>query len=451
MNDNDIEQRLQQLLGSAPIVPAPEGLRRAVIEARTAAGDTTTATDRTAADEVRTAPRVRLIAWRGRRGRTAFALAGLAATFVLAAGLLTIVANRPSPSTQPGASPSGPIERIDWQVGHLPGAPSSGEGIAAFLNGKIMYFGTNVWSLDEASGSWAQLTTSNPFDSNELGPGWIHSVVEDGSGGLVAYGDAEKNFGQRTAMVWRSTDGRTWTPTQLGAGSVDLVIAAPNGLVAMGTPASNYDCLTPPTEPTILWRLGGDGKWTTSSMPEAFLALGAVLVHGQIVVWGDRECVGPFSTVPPDFRSFWSSGDGVGWRRLAATGLPSTGYLMLEVVPFGDRLAAYDAQSGARSPLISSVDLETWQAATLPAAAGVDTTVIAAFADQGQIVVIGRGNTVWTSSDGMSWQVLPDSSWGPDVTPILTRAYLSGDQVLLPGATLSDGSMGYLLGTIVRK
>ena len=30
MNDNDIEQRLEKLLGSAPVVPAPEGLRRAV-------------------------------------------------------------------------------------------------------------------------------------------------------------------------------------------------------------------------------------------------------------------------------------------------------------------------------------------------------------------------------------------------------------------------------------
>jgi hypothetical protein len=85
MNDRDIELRLGEFLGAAPVVGAPDRLRDAVLRDRT-----------------RPAAR-RAFTWHRPTGRALSALVGLAATLVLAAALLTVVAKRPAPaaSTKP--------------------------------------------------------------------------------------------------------------------------------------------------------------------------------------------------------------------------------------------------------------------------------------------------------------------------------------------------------------
>ncbi len=85
MNDREIELKLEAFLGAAPIVVSPDRLREVVVRDRT-----------------RLAERLALN-WHWPVRRTLPALVGLAATFVLAGALLTIVANRPAPaaSTKP--------------------------------------------------------------------------------------------------------------------------------------------------------------------------------------------------------------------------------------------------------------------------------------------------------------------------------------------------------------
>jgi hypothetical protein len=437
MNDSDIELRLGDYFRHSPKPELPERLQAAVT-----------------LDRARPARRLSVLP-HGPRARTVSALAGLAATFVLAVGLLAIVANRPTQS--PGASPitSGRIERIDWQVGHLPSADSI--SILKMLNGNLMYFqrageqAGNVWSFDRTGGSWIQLTSSSPFDSDQSGDYTLQNVVEDGEGGLVAYG------AQGTAaVVWRSRDGRTWTATQLGSGIVNLVAAGPTGLVAIGfAPSRTGDCES--TNSTAVWALGSDGKWAQTSLPGgAIFPISAVLWHGQIVVSGNDTCwesVPAWSTIPPDFRGIWTSSDGTSWRRIAVTGVPSDldRYYYLTLVAHGDRLVACDGGRKSNDVLVSSTDLTTWQTVALPAVSGKAPGVIAAFDDSGELVVIGADGTIWTSSDGEAWQTLASNSWGSAASfAYPSGASFSGDQIVLPDATLADGSSGYLIGTIVR-
>ena len=78
MNDNDIELRLGALLEAAPVIASPDRLRRAVVRDRMR--------------PVRLPGR----AWHRPNGRAISALAGLAATFVLAGAMIVVVANRPA-------------------------------------------------------------------------------------------------------------------------------------------------------------------------------------------------------------------------------------------------------------------------------------------------------------------------------------------------------------------
>jgi peptide/nickel transport system substrate-binding protein len=441
MNDNDIELRLDKLLRNAPIVPAPQTLCQAVTADRAP-----TRPPRVTPKETSPAPRP-IAFWRGRRARTVSALAGLAATVVLAAGLLVIVANRP---TSPAASPdtAGRIERIDWKVGPAPESEVSGRIYQ--LNGQVMYFGQAVWRLDEGSDSWVKLTASDPFGDND-----VLGVVEDGQGGLIAYGDNyPANDAGTTALVWLSSDGSTWTQVALGQGVIRKVVVGPSGPVALGDSPSKFECGANPDHATA-WTLGSDGTWTQITLPGGPSSVThAILWHGQIVVAGYRSCwdtsVEAPPTLPPDFNLIWTSTDGMSWQGIATSGFPTSGgaIQMPFLASHGDSVIAFDVSGFAASnvPLVSN-DLSSWRAVSLPLQTASPTVWWVTDAGS-EYLAFGDDCALWTSVDGDAWSQLP-SSPGPGLWPasvhLCSGATVSGDRIVLDA-----GSDGYLVGTIVR-
>lgn len=140
MKDHDVELGLQKLFGAAPVVASPERLRQAV------AGDR----------DLRVPESARV--WRRPSGRAVPALAGLAATLVLAAALLTIVVGRPTPGASPsrsGPTPTGsaPIASKPPTPGHTPGkfvptgSMTAGRDMAMatlLQDGRVLIAGGNV-------------------------------------------------------------------------------------------------------------------------------------------------------------------------------------------------------------------------------------------------------------------------------------------------------------------
>jgi hypothetical protein len=130
MNDRDIELRLGDFLGAAPVVSSPDRLRDAVIRDRT----------RPAARPPN--------AWHRPMGRALPALVGLAATFVLAAGLLIIVANRFGPAA-PAASAK-PASGTFSQTGSMAQARQD-EAAVLLSDGRVLIVGGKGSDGDLAS------------------------------------------------------------------------------------------------------------------------------------------------------------------------------------------------------------------------------------------------------------------------------------------------------------
>jgi hypothetical protein len=463
MNDNDIELRLERLLGSAPVVPAPESLRQAILDDR--AIDQTAGTDRQ-----RTTVRPAWI-WRRPRVRAASALLGLAATLVLAAGLLTFAAHRPA---QPPASGAGRQVHVEWTGIALPAPYLYRLGSMTQLGGKLVASlprstqdmanpdtSVSVWSYDPETSKWVELASPDVFLGGATNA-WranINGLTPDGHGGLFAYGSinqgAAEEPGSDAAMVWHSEDGRSWEASDLGPGTVDAVFVRSGGAVAVGdfdSPAGlNSSAVTS-------WASTDLKTWTRRAIAEPpYFFQSAVEWNGRLVVAGTN------AGSPQDPR-FWISSDGVSWQRIAPSGFPTNGsYSIVSLTAGADRLLAFNWDDPGQPPLISS-DGVTWRSGTRPSAPNGQTILYIAAAG-GTLLALGSGGAVLSSPDGEAWTQLPQSSWfgalgkpyvgvpsdafpGPTLLPKWFNPIVAGDLIAVPEVTLNDGSYGFLLGTV---
>jgi hypothetical protein len=465
MNEDELTIRLERGLRNAPTVSAPEGLRQAVLDdrmfGRPNAGRRWTVPQRGRLRHVRSA-------------RSTAALVGLAATLVLAAGLLAVAISRPA---KPAASYAGPQVRVDWTPVKMPNPRLLSLGSIAELNDKLVAsmtpftrypgdtaYGDSVWSYDYATATWVELASPETLAAGEAkAQAYVRGVTPDGVGGLYVNGyisrlDAD-GYGSSEAMVWHSADGRSWKSSDLGPGRTEALFVRSGVTVAIGEhSAQPLDCSG--QSAAVSWTSTDDNTWTmhTFATPPDEV--------GSAFEWGDSLVIKESSGCPDNAKDsrFWTSRDGISWQPVNPSGLGDGYYYNSLVVLVGKNITlAYDV-GHPENALISS-DVRSWQPGAMPSFP--DGQSVVGFAQQdGTFLAVGSAGAVSSSADGESWRLLPELSWlspygrpysgvAPDSwgssNPDLGFAgpYSADGLIAVQNLTLNDGSYGFLLGKVV--
>lgn len=244
----------------------------------------------------------------------------------------------------------------------------------------------------------------------------LDTTVYDGtvwSGGYILLGATTRaDRGGRSAVVWYSTDGRTWERTAdpdgvLGAADDQQLLdvaEGPDGLVAVGTRgAALAGAVWRSDREGDEWRLVTDDAFRDAS-PTAVAAGPAGLV-----------AVGTRTTGGETRATVWTSDVGDRWRRsdaaLPAAAEPSA------IAALPDRyvvVGAIDVGGATAAAAWTSHDGRVWTQAAGDGFAragqdGTPTDVAATDVDAqpGRLLAVGEsagaGTPVWSSTDGTSW------------------------------------------------
>ena len=301
----------------------------------------------------------------GRRGRNAAAAAGLAATFILAAGFLVVTLNRTSPS-EPGSART--YSQIQWHATKVP-AESTLSPFLAVSNGRL-YMVTNagqtstrtiqIWSSADAV-QWDK--AAHPG----MEPDFVaRAAVADGHGGLVVVGELTPSEAV-VPQIWHSTDGKAFAKAQVQLPSAGSAPGTSSGeIVAVAT------------------------------------------ASGQMVAFGDHDIV-DMTKGAPEVRGLdsWHSTDGSTWMHSDLAG--SDGYQAISMTAWSGGFAALATAPGVDSGygVWLSADGVAWHKA-----ASVATIVaVSIMALPNGLVVVGakkdaaRGMVPasWSSADGAAW------------------------------------------------
>jgi hypothetical protein len=313
--------------------------------------------------------------------------------------------------------------------------------------------------------------TSPAFFTSADGLRWTLTQTEDpvidaSQGGiperLVAVGDSllamDRPF-SGAPLLWRSTDGTTWSPLDsptwrdaLATNTLVSVAAGPRGVVVVG--AEGRSCCTAQQGlPMILH--SSDGLtwdrldlsavfdraflWDVTPYPGGFVIVGRT---GEADVVGSEPAIG----VP----AAWTSEDGLTWVAAEVEGAEATGARLQTVIAGADGLFATGRQIdttalSGQGPLSgwASTDGRSWQ---LLGEMGTDLPLATPYAgnlagDGAHMVMLGRESckthdlSAWTSLDGFTW----------------TRMAFSGETAylgLIPGPVCNDdGTEDWLVGS----
>jgi hypothetical protein len=310
----------------------------------------------------------------GHRGRSAAAAAGLVATVVLAAGFLVVVLNRNSTPGDPGAaraysqvqwhatkvpaeSSLSPLMAVSsgrlymftdvaqgssrspelwssadaaqWQQAPDPGMEPDFVARAAIAdgNGGLVVVGElapagasvvpQIWhSTDGGTFAKAQIELPDAGSAPGSTSGQIVAVAS-AAGQMVAFGDHDVVDATKGALEaraldsWHSTDGSTWTHSELGGSDgyqATSMTAWSGGFAALTTESgkdSGYG----------VW-LSSDGvAWHKAATVPAITALSIMaLQRGLVVVGGKEDAVRGMAPAA------WSSSDGTSWTEAIASG-----------------------------------------------------------------------------------------------------------------------------------
>jgi hypothetical protein len=294
-----------------------------------------------------------------------------------------------------------------------------------------------VWSSTDAM-SWRR-QNDLPAPAGSI----ISAAVVGQDGSVLAVGGSGP-----TAAAWRSTDGVTWTLNQLptprtdtGAGPgaaerLSAVAAIPGGYVAGG-----YVESATATRTASLWRSPDGVTWTRAIVP---IPGGSSEVTGIAALGSsDLVAVGIAGDERRGTAAVWQSKDaGATWSAIAS---PSFGAgRMLAVAAGGGGVAAVgelQQQNGAAAWF--SVDGSTWAVSSGPGLdnGGLQMVMMAVgrsasgFAAAGWRSDAGNGSAVaWSSSDGRQWIHLPQK-------PTFSGAGLAA--VLAAPRLMVAGTMGW--------
>ena len=449
-------------------MPAPEGLRQAVLDDRMFG--------RPDAGRRLALPQQGWLR-HGRSSRAAGALVGLAAALVLVATLLTVTANRPA---QPAASGTSPQIRVDWTAVKLPNPRLLGLGSIAELNGKLVAglrpfaryagesaSGDGVWSYDPTTATWVEMADPETLAGGDpKAQAYVNGLTPDGVGGLFVYGSIARwdadGYQLSEAMVWHSADGRSWKPSDLGPGRTEALFVRSGITVAIGEhSAKPQDCSGQAA--AVSWTSTDDNIWTMHAFATPPYEVGSA------VEWGDRLVLRESSGCPNNGNDngFWTSNDGISWQRVVPSGFASDGYYDLATLAGKNITLAYDLDHLGNAPLISS-DVTSWHSGAMPSLPG-GQSVAGIGQEGGTFLAVGTAGAVSSSTDGETWRLLPELSWlspygrpydggvardsMPSPYPVLQVVWappiVAGDLIAVPNVTLNDGSYGFLLGKVV--
>ncbi len=457
MNDSDMEKWLAERFRAAPHPEPSERLQQAVDADRIGASVSRGSIGPS-----------RALGLFGRRPLLA-GLVGLAATAVLAAGLLAVVANRP---TQTPAAPGGAIE---WQ----PSTQVSGftfalgpylasAGGRLYLVGSIAVMGgssaTEVWSSADGA-RWQRVAESGAFDKSGSGVA-AAGISDDGNGGLVVVG----SIGSTAPMAWHSPDGRTWTQADVGAagsGELKRVAARPGAIVAFGdwmAPVSVGGTANGQRANQLgVWFSANGNTWGQVVLPDS-----VGYTPSALTAWK-----GGFAAVAQKgtgalVSSIWTSTDGRTWEK---TSSDLVGFGATAMAALGDRVVAVGSRLDQSVKLglfpasWSSADGRTWTESSVftrdPAVMFDDVTAVG-----GTLVAIGSSHmispesagdmttppptpseSVWTSTDGTAWRLLAEVTSPKFGFYLNTHITSLGGRVVV--ATQSAGAVEVFLGDLV--
>ncbi len=285
---------------------------------------------------------------------------------------------------------------------------------------------TAVWTSSDAS-SWSP--------ASELpGGGQIKVNAIAAGPSLILAISGRADPGETQGAIWATTDGTAWTQVEV-LGEQNPTITAVGwtaiGFVAAG-PADNA---TPGGAPVVL-QLSQDGAhWqtlTSKSIPQA-MPYGIAALSGRIVVVGGSAnpasafvLVSGGAATPVGSQPAWSQVMSTG----AANALLRDGDTMMSAIPFSSGyVVAGNADNGQSAVIWHTSDGVTWQRLDNgPSFTSSQMTALVAI--PGGILALGTAShldslcaggaasncnpvfpiRLWTSSDGRTWQELPESA-----------------------------------------
>lgn len=297
------------------------------------------------------------------------------------------------------ALPADPIFGGGQTPASMLAVAASGDGVVAAgaFDGR-----PTVWHSPEVHSGWQRVEVDT-----ERRPGVVRDILRAGPG-LLAVGEVETDNGGR-AVIWASTDGRSWTPV--------LDPGAP----VQDTGAPVQDPGAPVLDPST-------ATWSTAShiVPTAngLLAIGSVAgEHGL--------------SLP----ALWLSDDGLAWRavtwplghRPTLDAVTSTGELIVALgnveTDTGMRLHAYASRDGrdwARWPQVED-NLHAYAGGVVAVADGL---VAVGTRNDGDPAEPRWSPAAWWSADGTTWIRLPSM---PDDRSSLSAVTATADGLVAVG------------------
>ena len=301
---------------------------------------------------------------------------------------------------------------------------------------------------------WQQITDFPASTAFE-----VTSAAAVGDGFVaVGYGamPGEGYFGRHQGFVWRSADGRAWTPENDPAFQFvtpEEVVALGDSVYVFGTIAEcdqlfSDECVEPPGSGWAVWRSTQGGAWERLPQ-EPQMQFGSV--DGVAVT--DTSLVAYGSTGDEAQAVVWTSADGATWTATtqlggmtqvtAVAGVPSG------LILFGDRFS--DEIENIELVAATAVDGTTFNPAGVPRLVG--TSVRSITAGVGGLVAVGDREAddlrltavALQSADGSTWTeaAAPDGSFTNSGASFV---HAVPDGYVAVGFVPTDGAFGLSTG-----
>lgn len=256
-------------------------------------------------------------------------------------------------------------------------------------------------------------------DEEIFGNAVMNSVIASGPG-FVAVGGSLDDESRNNALVWRSSDGLTWSrvsPTQPVFRDVTLrsITAHGDGMVVVGTDDSDARI------DAAVWRSNDGLAWVRVPHDDSvFGGSGPQIMQSVTSFDGGLVAVGESGTdFGPDKAAVWVSPDGNGWTRVTPQASVFEDSIMTDVTTFGNLLVAVGfavSDSGVDAAVWSSTRGTDWTRVahddSIFGGEG-DQIMVSVASSNGILVAVGFDQpgmgdaAVWTSTDASTWKRLP--------------------------------------------
>ena len=343
------------------------------------------------------------------------------------------IQSEPAATVAPTPANVPPFDSLQWSrvpedsTPFVPGADDTIDGVTAWGDGFVAVgvdgsSGRAAAWLSEDGNDWSLVFVDEPPPGAESRSGpWIGSSISDvvaGGPGLVAAGTECTGFEDCQGKIWTSTDGRSWSKTDIepGIGSLlyDITAGGP-GLVVGG------EFAIPGVDARgAVWTSVDGITWTRVFESDTLLTEGI-----ELVAAGESGlvAVGAASGGPSGQPRTWTSPDGLSWTvhedvpqfsAIAATG---SGFVAVGTEELTENACHAGAVGDCRAAVWTSVDGITWTRVPHNDAtfgAGPDKQMMSDVTaiDSGLLAV---GTSVWYSPDGTTWsQIYHDPALAGD-------------------------------------